>query len=146
MRLLLTLLFVLFLSNSVYAEGEKHGIKFPLGLDPDAFSVPEDNPVTPEKIELGRMLYFDKRMSSDKTVSCATFHDPHLGFTDQKPVSEGFNQLTGDRNAPSVINSSFNLFQFWDGRAPSLEEQAKGPIENPVEMADRLEGAVQRIA
>lgn len=145
MRFLLVLLFVVFAANSVHAENEKYGIKFPLGLDPDAFNVPEDNPITPEKIELGRMLYFDKRMSSDKTISCATCHDPHLGFTDQQPTSEGFNQLTGTRNAPTVINSSFNLFQFWDGRAPSLEEQAKGPIENPVEMAHTLSGAVQRI-
>lgn len=134
-----------FASVQLYAQKEKYGIKFPLGLDPDVFNIPQDNPVTPEKIELGRMLYFDKRISSNGTVSCATCHDPHLGFTDQKRVSEGFHQLSGTRNAPTVINSGFNLFQFWDGRAPSLEEQAKGPIQNPVEMAHTLEGCVGHI-
>ncbi|MBI4971670.1 MAG: c-type cytochrome [Candidatus Omnitrophica bacterium] len=146
-------LFLFFLITAVFAsvqlfaeQKEKFGVLFPLGLDPDAYNVPEDNPITPEKIELGKMLYFDKRLSVDSTVSCATCHDPHLGFTDQDPVSEGFHQLTGTRNAPTVINSAFGLFQFWDGRAPSLEEQAKGPIQNSVEMAHSLEGATKRVA
>ncbi len=131
--------------TQLFAQQERHGIKFPLGLDPDAFMVPEDNPVTPEKAELGKMLYFDKRLSKDGTVSCASCHDPQLGFTDQKPFSEGFLGKTGNRSAPSVINSAFSLFHFWDGRAPSLEEQAKGPMENPVEMAHTVEGAVKNI-
>lgn len=124
---------------------ESYQLKFPLGLDQDAFQVPENNPMTKEKIELGKLLYFDPRLSVDSTVSCATCHDPKKGFTDQLPVSKGFHEQTGKRNAPTVINTAFNLFQFWDGRAPSLEEQVKGPIENPVEMAHTLEGTVKRI-
>ena len=128
------------------AEAKQMELKFPLGLDPDVFTVPEDNPLTEEKVELGKLLYFDKRISVDNTVSCATCHAPAKGFTDQLQFSRGFQDKTGDRNAPTVINSAFALFQFWDGRAPSLEEQAKGPMENPVEMAHSLDGAVNRIA
>jgi cytochrome c peroxidase len=121
-------------------------ISMPLGLDVDVFFVPEDNPMTPAKIELGKLLYFDPRLSVDNTVSCATCHDPKRGFTDQRPFSEGVDGKTGTRNSPTVINTAFGNFQFWDGRAPSLEEQAKGPIENPVEMAHTLEGARGKIA
>lgn len=131
---------------SVYAEGEMHGIQFPLGLDAEVFQVPEDNPITPEKIELGKLLYFDKRLSKDGTVSCATCHDPKKGFTDQAQFSTGINGQLGDKNSPTVINSAYHFFQFWDGRAGSLEEQAKGPIENPIEMGNTHEGAVQNIA
>ena len=127
-------------------QGTPYEPDFPLGLDPDVFTVPDDNPLTVEKIELGKMLYFDKRISIDNTVSCATCHHPQKGFTDQLQFSKGFQAKTGNRNSPTVINSAFNYFQFWDGRAPSLEEQAKGPMENPVEMAHTLDGAAQRIA
>ncbi|MCB9799577.1 MAG: c-type cytochrome [Candidatus Omnitrophica bacterium] len=129
--------------SNLLAEDQKPAL--PLGLDPDGLIIPEDNPVTEEKIELGKMLYFDARLSKDGTVSCATCHDPHKGFSDQAPVSTGINGQKGDRSAPSVINSAFNYFQFWDGRAPSLEEQAKGPVENPIEMGNTHEGAVDNI-
>jgi cytochrome c peroxidase len=109
---------------------------FPQGLPKDLWEilVPENNPVTPEKIELGRRLYYDKRLSADGTVACATCHDPAKGFSDGKKVSEGIGGKKGARNAPTVLNSVFYEFQFWDGRADSLEEQAKGPMTNPVEM------------
>lgn len=108
----------------------------PKGLPADLWEllVPEDNPVTPEKVALGRALYFDKRLSKDGTVSCATCHDPDKGFADGKKVSEGIGGQKGTRNAPTVLNSVFYEFQFWDGRAATLEEQAKGPMVNPVEM------------
>jgi cytochrome c peroxidase len=97
--------------------------------------VPEDNPVTAAKIELGKKLYFDPRLSVDDTVSCATCHDPRRGFADGKAVAEGVGGKTGARNSPTVLNAAFFELLFWDGRAPSLEEQAKQPLVNPVEMA-----------
>jgi cytochrome c peroxidase len=109
---------------------------WPKGLPRDLWEilVPETNPVTPEKVALGRQLYFDKRLSKDGTVSCATCHDPTKGFSDGKKLSEGVGGQKGTRNAPTVLNAIFFEFQFWDGRAASLEEQAKGPMINPVEM------------
>lgn len=96
--------------------------------------VPPDNPVTPEKVALGRKLYYDKRLSKDGTVSCATCHDPARGFADGKKIAEGIQGKKGTRNSPTVLNAVFYELQFWDGRAASLEEQAKGPMINPVEM------------
>ncbi len=109
-------------------------IKPPQGLP--AVPVPADNPPTAETIALGRRLYYDTGLSADNTVSCATCHGPNGGFTDNLPVSNGVKGQKGTRSAPTVINSAYNTLQFWDGRAPSLEEQSKGPMENPVEMAN----------
>lgn len=110
-------------------------VKLPLGLT-EAPPVPLENPMTAERWELGRKLYFDPILSADKTVSCASCHDPKLGFTDQMPVSVGIGGLKGGMSAPTVINSAYNARQFWDGRAASLEEQAQGPVGNPIEMFD----------
>ena len=114
------------------AEGAAF-IQVPLGLD-TLLNFPADNPPTPEKVELGRLLYFDKRLSHDVTISCATCHDPSKGWTDNQPVSTGIHGRKGTRSAPTVINSTYYLVQFWDGRAKNLEEQALGPIVNPSEM------------
>jgi cytochrome c peroxidase len=104
----------------------------PLGLPP--VPVPEDNPQTPEKITLGEKLYNDKRFSSTGEVACATCHDPEKAFTDSPlKTSEGVNKLTGTRNAPTVVNAAYMPTQFWDGRSPSLEDQALHPPVNPVE-------------
>lgn len=103
-----------------------------LGLPP--VPIPADNPQTPEKIALGEKLFNDKRFSSTGEVNCAFCHKPEMAFTDQLPVSEGINKLTGTRNAPTVINAAYMTTQFWDGREPSLEEQAGQPFINPVEM------------
>jgi cytochrome c peroxidase len=103
-----------------------------LGLIPIPW--PADNPYSPAKVELGRLLYFDKRLSADNSVSCATCHAPEKGFTDGAPVSTGIRGQKGGRSAPTVINRAYSLAQFWDGRAPTLEDQAKGPIANPLEM------------
>jgi cytochrome c peroxidase len=96
--------------------------------------IPEDNPLTRGKVDLGRELYFDKRLSADDTVSCATCHDPNKGFADGEIVAVGIKGQKGTRNSPTVLNTAFFDFQFWDGRALTLEEQAKQPIINPVEM------------
>jgi cytochrome c peroxidase len=119
-------------------------IVLPKGLPADLWEIliPPDNAVTPEKVELGRRLYYDKRLSADGTVSCATCHDPDKGFADGKKVGEGIGGRKGARNSPTVLNSMFNEFQFWDGRAASLEEQAKGPMINPVEMGMKDHGTV----
>ena len=95
--------------------------------------IPADNPQTPAKIELGDKLFHDKRFSVDGTVSCANCHDENKAFTDNLPVSVGHNGLTGTRNAPTVLNAAYNHSQFWDGREPDLEGQAKQPLINPVE-------------
>jgi len=105
----------------------------PLGLPPAP--VPADNPMSPQKIALGEKLFLDKRFSSTGEVSCATCHDAAKAFTDGPlSVSEGINKLTGTRNAPTVVNSAYMTTQFWDGRSPSLEDQALHPFVNPVEM------------
>ncbi|MEW5922703.1 MAG: cytochrome c peroxidase [Candidatus Zixiibacteriota bacterium] len=97
---------------------------------------PPDNPQTVDKILLGKKLYFDTRLSADNSVSCATCHDPAMGWSDAGPTSKGINNQLGGRRAPPVSNSAYNLLQFWDGRSPSLEDQAKGPIANPIEMGN----------
>ena len=98
------------------------------------WSIPADNPQTPAKVALGKALFFDDRLSVDNTVACANCHDPGKGFTDELPTSMGVHGKFGQRNAPTVLNSMFNIEQFWDGRAPTLEAQAEQPILNPVEM------------
>ncbi len=119
-------------------------IQVPLGLSDD-LNIPADNPLTPEKVELGRMLYFDTRLSADNTISCATCHDPQKGWTDQDRTSVGFHKQRGARNSPTVINSTYMKLQFWDGRAKTLEEQALGPIANPIEMGTTHEAMVQTV-
>jgi len=114
--------------------------KVPLGLIPVTF--PPENPYSPAKAELGWMLYFDKRLSADGTVSCATCHDPRHGYTDAAAVSTGIKGQRGNRSAPTVINRAYSLAQFWDGRAATLEDQAKGPIANSLEMGNTHEAMV----
>lgn len=101
---------------------------------PDAAPQPADNPSTPAKIELGKTLFFDPRFSSTGTVSCFSCHNVMEGGDDHRPTSIGVHGQKGGRNAPTVWNAAFLSAQFWDGRAPTLEEQAKGPPVNPIEM------------
>lgn len=123
--------------------GSDYPYPVPLGLK--APDVPSDNPLNDGKVALGKTLFFDKRLSRDSTVSCATCHNPDKGWTDQSPVSTGIRGRKGTRSAPTVLNAAYMEFQFWDGRAPTLEEQAKGPIENPKEMGFTHEEAVARL-
>jgi cytochrome c peroxidase len=113
---------------------------------PSQAPAPADNPTTPAKVELGNMLYFDPRLSSTGTVSCFTCHNVMEGGDDHRPTSIGVHGQLGGRNAPTVWNAAFQSVQFWDGRAASLEEQAKGPIINPIEMGmEKIDLAVDRI-
>ena len=123
--------------------GKPVELKAPLGLPP--VPIPKDNPLTEETIALGRRLYYDPALSVDGTISCASCHAPQFAFSDNRPVSLGVGGKAGTRHAPTVINSAYSSLQFWDGRATSLEEQAKGPMENPVEMAHSLDGVVKRV-
>ncbi|VAX21864.1 Cytochrome c551 peroxidase, partial [hydrothermal vent metagenome] len=142
-RVLLLFALVLF-STEIYAEnaqyrGEKlqfqdFTLELPLGLEADQFYVPDDNQISADKVELGRALFFDPRLSADDSVACAFCHAAEDTFTDNLPTSIGIEGQKGGRNAPSIINRAFSKEQFWDGRAASLEEQAKGPLTNPVEM------------
>ncbi len=102
---------------------------------PKVAPAPEDNPTTTEKVILGKVLFFDPRLSIDGTISCNSCHNVMAGGDDNRPVSVGVGGKKGGRSAPTVWNSAFLTVQFWDGRAATLEEQAKGPLVNPVEMA-----------
>jgi cytochrome c peroxidase len=121
----------------------------PLGLP--AVTWPEDNPYTPEKAALGKWLFFDKRLSSDGSVACASCHDPTRAFTDGRASPVGIGGRQGRRNAPTLINRAYSSLQFWDGRARSLEEQVREPIANPAEMTcdaspeEALSHAVERL-
>ncbi len=116
----------------------------PLGLD--AYRpVPETNPLTLEKIALGRRLFFDRRLSRDGTIACASCHDPQQAFTDARPVALGINGHLGTRNVPTLINRVYGRTHFLDGRAESLERQALEPILNPIEMNMTLPELVARL-
>jgi cytochrome c peroxidase len=123
------------------AIAQEVALPIPDGVLPP--EIPADNPLTAAKVELGKQLYFDKRLSGDDTIACATCHDPRTGWSEPLPVSEGVGHAKGVRNAPTVLNAAFLREQFWDGRAPTLEAQAILPIINPVEMAMKDHPAVE---
>ena len=108
-------------------------------------AIPPGNPQTSMKVFLGKQLFFDTRLSADNTISCATCHNPALGWSDVGPTSTGIRGQLGGRRSPPVSNSAYNSLQFWDGRAPSLEEQAKGPIANPLEMGNTHEVMIRSV-
>lgn len=115
-------------------QDEPYTAEVPKGLQPLVSVLPASNPLTKGKVELGKQLYFDARVSLNGTVSCATCHNPAKGWTDNLKTSVGIDGQVGGRNAPTVINNAYGRTLFWDGRAPSLEGQAQGPIQNPIEM------------
>ena len=119
-------------------------LDIPLGLD-NYLPVPEDNPLTREKVELGRRLFNEKQLSRDGTVACSTCHDPKRNFTDDKPLAEGVFGRIGARRVPAILNRAYGTAFFWDGRIPTLEEQVLQPIINDKEMDMTLEEAVARL-
>lgn len=110
-----------------------------------AVPVPKDNPMSDAKVELGRMLYYDPRISGNGTISCATCHNPALGWADGLAKGIGINGSKLGRSSPSVLNAAYYELQFWDGRAATLEEQAKGPIANDKEMGATPQLCVDRV-
>lgn len=122
------------------------GITVPdIGPLPTAVPIPSSNVNYAAKIELGKQLYFDGRLSKNNAISCAFCHNPGTGFADSRQTSIGVGGGIGGRQSPTVYNTGFNHVQFWDGRARSLEEQAIGPIHNPVEMAETHEHVVAKL-
>jgi cytochrome c peroxidase len=128
-------------SGKVQVNAEALQLFAPL---PAVMSSP-DNPVTDAKVKLGRILYYDPRLSADQKISCNTCHPLDAYGTESESVSTGFKNQHGRRNAPTVYNAAGHFVQFWDGRAPTVEEQAKGPILNPVEMAMPSNAAVVKV-
>ncbi len=122
-------------------------IKLPMGLSGAAANITgiDENPMTLAKIELGRQLYFDTRLSADNTISCASCHHPDEGYGKATQFGEGIGGQTGNRNSPVSYNRIVSGPQFWDGRADSLEAQAVGPIENPIEMGNTHEKCVATV-
>lgn len=105
----------------------------------------KDNPITPAKVTLGRQLFFEKRLSKSQTLSCNSCHLLSQYGVDGQPTSPGHKGQRGDRNSPTVFNAGAHIAQFWDGRAATLEEQAKGPVLNPVEMAMMDAASVEKV-
>ena len=130
-------------ARKVFPIGKVIAIPTPLGLPP--VPIPADNPPTDETVALGRKLFFETLLSRDNKLSCASCHDPKAGMADPRPVSLGVGDAPGTRNAPTVINAVYYATQFWDGRARTLEQQAEGPVPNPVEFQHSLIGVERRL-
>ena len=108
-------------------------------------AIPSDNPQTEAKAALGRQLYFDPRLSADNTVSCASCHEPQMAWANHNPVDIGIQGRKGTRNSGTILDAAYMDFQFWDGRARTLEAEALGPIHNPVEMGETIENVVRKL-
>ena len=117
----------------------------PLGTEIDLTALPQ--PPTPERVRLGRWLFYDRRLSGDNTISCASCHRPEHAFSEPTPVSSGVGNQRGGRKAPSFVNQAVTIYPhfFWDGRAGSLEDQALGPIANPIEMGSTHQTMVETL-
>ena len=126
----------------------------PHGLVAKNVRIPKDNPLTQAKVELGKQLFFDTRLSEDSSISCASCHDPKQGWSNGDRFATGVGGQVGGRSAPTIINAAYlnagsprfaKVPQFWDGRAEDLEGQAVGPIQNPIEMNMKMELAIERL-
>lgn len=137
---------LLLLSSAASADEElRQRARAMFGAIPDRAPEVEGNEITPEKVELGKMLFFEPRLSSSHLISCNTCHNVGLGGDDDQPTSIGHGWQRGPRNSPTVFNAVFNVAQFWDGRAEDLAEQAKGPVQAGVEMASTPERVVRTL-
>ncbi len=146
LALVLALVFILVsyvLSKSGSVEANAQALKLFAPL-PAMMTSPE-NAVTDAKVKLGRILYYDPRLSANQRISCNSCHPLDAYGAQPTPVSTGYKNQKGNRNAPTVYNAAGHFAQFWDGRAPTVEEQAKGPITNPVEMAMRSDAAAVQV-
>ena len=136
------------------SAGDSYELHIPLGLKAKRVRIPKNNPMTTEKVELGKQLYFDKRLSRDSTISCSSCHDPEKGWSNGQRFATGVRGQVGGRSAPTIINAGYlnsgnlkftQILQFWDGREVELEGQALGPIQNPIEMDMALDELVIRL-
>jgi len=137
---LVTLVYVTLASA---APGE-YRFQLPLGLSEQALNIPQDNPLTQGKVNLGRQLFFDRRLSADGSLACATCHIPALGFSDGQPLSNEINGQKAERNTPSLVNRAFGHSYFWDGRASSLEETVLLTLRTQLGTTD--EAIVQKLS
>ncbi|MBM3185790.1 MAG: cytochrome-c peroxidase [Bacteroidetes bacterium] len=142
--------FILIILALVSCRKEKVGFKpTPYNLiKPSHFPnmiIPNDNPLTEEGVALGRFLFYEKRLSGDNTMSCATCHMPQNGFSDQNQFSVGIDGIAGTRQSMALVNLGWENFFFWDGRASSLEEQILEPVPNPIEMHQSWKDAVAKL-
>lgn len=149
---LLAIMFVLGLAGAAAAETTaqkaqalraRAGVFQPI---PQEINQLRGKPLNPHQVELGRMLFFEPRLSRSHVITCATCHSLTTGGADNVPASVGHGWQKGPRNSPTVLNAVFNAAQFWDGRAPDLAEQAKGPIQTMVEMNNSPERVVKTLA
>ncbi len=138
------------LAFSFLTQRESVSVSVPVYMPPAT-----EQPITPipdtlmldtRKVSLGRRLFHDKRLSRDDTVACASCHDLELGGGDGSPVAMGVANQRGTVNSPTVLNSAFNFSQFWDGRAATLEEQAEGPVHNPIEMDTNWDQVIKKLS
>ena len=137
------LIFLFLLGFSRLAESIPVG-DWPLGLERD-FEIPIENPLTEEKVRLGKRLFFDKKLSRSQVLSCATCHDPAQGFSNGSVVAKGVSGQQGSRNVPTLVNRIYGKSQFWDGRVQTLESQVLMPLFNPHEMAMNENLLLQRL-
>ena len=128
--------------DALILKARKDFEPIPLNVEEGYKQLKNNNP-TPEKFELGKMLYFEPRISKSQLISCNTCHNLSFGGDDYQQTSIGHGWQRGPRNAPTVLNSVYNTAQFWDGRAGDLKEQAKGPLQASVEMAATPEYVVE---
>ncbi len=108
--------------------------------------VPKDNPMSPAKIELGKTLYFDPRLAGDSSISCSKCHDPAKGFSNAAQLSEAYPGTKHWRGVPTILNAAYATSLFWDGRSGSLEDQAKGPVQAPIEMNQNPGHLVEKLS
>ena len=139
--------------HAACAQGD-FDLHVPDGLQKQRVRIPKDNPMTQDKVELGKQLFFDPRLSRDNTISCSSCHDPRHGWSNGQRFATGVRGQVGGRSAPTIINAGYlnggvvkftRQLQFWDGRAVELEGQALGPIQNPIEMDMTLPEVVARL-
>jgi cytochrome c peroxidase len=146
-KFFLSLIFLALWAGSADAQGDllarSKALFQPIPDKPPALK--DNNPLTPEKIDLGKMLYFDPRLSASSLISCNTCHNLGLGGADLQETSVGHGWQKGPRNAPTTLNAVFNIAQFWDGRAKDLAEQAKGPVQASVEMNNKPADVVKTL-
>lgn len=148
-RLLFFIGAVLFLSTSckkdktVYAT-TPYELKIPSHFP--TMIIPADNPMTVEGVNLGRHLFYEKKLSGDNSMSCATCHAPQNAFSDGSQFSEGVTGAMGNRNSMALINLGWDQFFFWDGRSKTLEEQVLLPVENPIEMHDSWQNVIGELS